>query len=107
MMALADRPLASIRETGVLYVQWGPIFAGAVTAAALALILHSFAAAIGLSVSSTAPTWRDASLALVFLTGLYLVLAALLSYGIGGYLAGRLRSGLDYGARVRRLSSGT
>jgi hypothetical protein len=56
------------------------------------LVLHSFAAAIGLSVSSTAPTWRDASLPLVLLSGLYLVLVALAAYGLGGYVAGRLRS---------------
>jgi hypothetical protein len=72
-------------------VQWGPVTAGAIAAAALALVLHGFAAALGLSVSSTAPTWRDASVALVLLSGLYLVLAAVVSYGFGGYLAGRLR----------------
>jgi hypothetical protein len=42
-------------------------------------VLHSFAVAIGLAVSSTAPTWRDASFALVALSGLYLVLSALIS----------------------------
>ncbi|TMJ66015.1 MAG: hypothetical protein E6G91_20275, partial [Alphaproteobacteria bacterium] len=68
------------------------MIAGAIGAAALALVLHGFAAAIGISVSSAAPTWRDASLALVLLSGLYLILAALLSYGFGGYLAGRLGS---------------
>ena len=76
------------------YVQWGPIFAGAVAAAALALVLHSFAAAIGLAVSSTSPTWRDASFALWLLSGVYLVLVAIASYGLGGYIAGRLRSPL-------------
>jgi hypothetical protein len=60
-------------------------------------VLHSFAGAIGLAASSTAPTWRDASLALVALSGLYLVLVALLSYGIGGYVAGRMRSRLSEG----------
>src|SRR5215203_1187487 len=40
----------------VPYVQWGPVFAGAVSAAALATVLHAFAGAIGLAVSSTAPT---------------------------------------------------
>src|SRR5712671_719003 len=50
-----------------------------------------------LSVSSTAPTWRDASVALVLLTGLYLVLAAIASYGFGGYLAGRLRPAITDG----------
>jgi hypothetical protein len=40
----------------ILYPEWGPIVAGAIAAAALALVLHVFAVAIGLSVSST---WRD------------------------------------------------
>jgi hypothetical protein len=73
-------------------LQWGPIIAGAVAAAALALVLHTFAAAIGLAVGSAAPTWRDTSMALVLLSGLYLLLAALASYGLGGYIAARVRS---------------
>jgi hypothetical protein len=76
------------------YVEWTPVVAGAIAAAALALVLHAFAVAIGLSVSSTAPTWRDASFALVLLSGLYLLLAALASYGLGGYLAGLTRARL-------------
>ena len=73
-------------------LSWGSIIAGALFAAALAFILHSFAAAIGLAVSSAAPTWRDASFALVLLSGLYLVVVAVLTYGLGGYLAARIRS---------------
>jgi hypothetical protein len=76
------------------YIQWGPVIAGAVAAAALGFVLHAFAGAIGLAVSSTAPTWRDASSALWVLSGLYLVLVALAAYGLGGYIAGRLRSRL-------------
>jgi hypothetical protein len=78
----------------VCYLEWGPVVAGAIAAAALALVLHAFSLAIGLSVSSTAPTWRDASFALVLLSGLYLALAALASYGLGGYLAGLMRARL-------------
>ena len=80
------RPASLVER--ILYLQWGPIVDGAIAAAALALVLHVFAVAIGLSVSSTAPTWRDASFALVLLSGLYVVLAAFASYGFGGYLAG-------------------
>ena len=80
-----------VTDGAVLQVQWGPIIAGGIAATALALVLHSFAVAIGLSVSSTAPTWRDASIALVLLSGLYLLLAAIVSYGFGAYLAGRMR----------------
>ena len=76
------------------YVQWGPVFAGALAAAAVSLVMHSFAAAIGLAVSSTAPTWRDASLALWLLSGVYLVVVAAAAYGLGGYVAGRMREGL-------------
>jgi hypothetical protein len=84
-----SRPATLVER--ILYPEWGPIIAGGIAAAALALVLHAFALAIGLSVSSTAPTWRDASFALVLLSGLYLILAALASYGLGGYLAGLMR----------------
>jgi hypothetical protein len=89
--ASADGPVAA--PGGPLsYIHWGPVIAGAVVAAATAFVLHTFAGAIGLAVSSTAPTWRDASIALWLLSGLYLILVALVSYGAGGYLAGRVRS---------------
>jgi hypothetical protein len=76
-------------------VNWGAVVSGTVAAAALAFVLHSFAAAIGLSISSMAPTWRDASIALVVASGLYLLLSALVSYGFGAYIAGRMRSPLQ------------
>ena len=79
-MAPPNRPAAAVTEGTVVYVQWAPIFAGAVVAAALSFVLHAFAAGIGLSISSTAPTWRDASIALVILSGLYLILVALAAY---------------------------
>lgn len=85
-----ESPVAGV-DGGGTGIHWAPIIAGAIVAAALALVLHSFALALGLSVSSPAPTWRDASFALVFLSGLYLVLVAVISYGLGGYIAGRLR----------------
>ena len=79
------------RALGVSDIQWGPVIAGAIAAAALATVLHAFAAAIGLAVGSTAPTWRDASIGLWILSGVYLILVALASYGLGGYVAGILR----------------
>ena len=45
-------------------LQWTPIVAGALTATAVSSILVTFAATMGLGVSSAAPTWRDASVAL-------------------------------------------
>lgn len=75
-------------------IEWGPVIAGAIAAAALAFVLHGFATAVGISLSSAAPTWRDASFALVFLSGLYLLLLSILSYGFGAYVAARMRSRL-------------
>jgi hypothetical protein len=73
------------------YLQWTPVVAGAFCAAALSFILVTFAVAVGLGVSSTSPTWRDASVALAILSGIYLILQALVSFGFGGYIAGRTR----------------
>jgi hypothetical protein len=78
----------------VRYLQWGPIIAGALAAAAFSFVLHSFAGAVGLAVSSTAPTWRDSSVVLWILSGIYLVVVAAAAYSLGGYVAGRMRAGL-------------
>src|SRR5579872_639495 len=83
----ADRPLGD-RWT----LQWTPIVAGAFVACAVSSIMLTFATSVGLGVSSTAPTWRDASVALWVLSCIYLILQALVSFGCGGYLAGRVRS---------------
>jgi hypothetical protein len=74
---------------GPRVIQWGPVLAGAFAACALSFILVSFGVAIGLGVSSTSPTWRDTSSALALLSGLYLILQAIASFALGGYIAGR------------------
>src|SRR3954454_738719 len=85
-------------ETEPSTLQWTPVIAGALAATALSLILVTFAAAVGLGVSSSAPTWRDASVALWLLSGLYLILQAVVSFAFGAYIAGRLRRPLVAGA---------
>ena len=74
------------------YIHWGPIVAGAVVAAATSFVLMAFAAALGLSVASPSPTWRDTSVALALLSGLWVLIVAVGSLALGGYLAGRVRS---------------
>ncbi len=91
-MTMSETRAVPLAEGTVVGLDWTPVVAGTLAAAALAFVLHGFALAIGLSVSSTAPTWRDASFALVVLSGLYLVLVAIVSYGFGGYVAARLRA---------------
>ena len=84
---VVEKNIAALR-----YVEWGAIIAGALLTAALAFVLQSFAIAIGLGVSSTSPTWRDASVGLMLLSAFYLFLVAFVSYGVGAYVTGRLAS---------------
>lgn len=86
----SSEPLADT-EIGPEFLHWGPVIAGALVASAFLLILVAFGTALGLSVASTAPTWRDTSPTLSVLSGVYLVLVALVSFGFGGYVAGRSR----------------
>ena len=52
----------------------------------------SFASAIGLMVASPSPTWRDTSVWLALLSGFWIIVVAVGSFALGGYLAGRVRS---------------
>jgi hypothetical protein len=76
------------------YLSWSAIFAGASVAAAASFVLISFGATLGLSVASPSSTWRDTSTSLAIVGGLWLLLTALASFGLGGYLSGRLRKTL-------------
>ena len=73
-------------------VSWGAIVAGAVGAAALALLLIAFGAGLGLSAVSP---WSDSGVSASAFktgTGIYLVIVAVMSSAVGGYLAARLRT---------------
>src|SRR5262245_34784188 len=74
------------------YVHWGPVIAGAAVAAATSFVLLTFAGAVGLSIASPSPTWRDASIGLALLSGFWVLVVAVGSMALGGYLAGRVRS---------------
>ena len=72
-------------------VSWAAIAAGAVAAAALAPLLIAFGAGLGLSAISP---WSDSGVSASTFktgTGIYLVIVAVMSSAVGGYLAGRLR----------------
>ena len=73
-------------------VSWAAVAAGAVGAAALALLLIAFGAGLGLSAVSP---WSDSGVSASTFktgTGIYLVIVAVMSSGVGGYLAARLRT---------------
>jgi hypothetical protein len=74
------------------YIHWGPVIAGAVVAAAVWSVLMAFAAAVGMMIASPSPTWRDTSVWLALLSGLWIIVVTAGSYALGGYIAGRVRS---------------
>lgn len=76
------------------YVEWAPIIAGAVTAAAVSILLLAFGSAIGLTGVSP---WPDSGLPwwlLALIAAFWFLLVQIGSYAAGGYLAGRLRAPL-------------
>lgn len=73
-------------------VSWGAIFAGAAGAAALSLILLVLGTGLGLS-SASAFSSQGASAATLGIAGIaWITFTQLAASGMGGYLAGRLRS---------------
>ncbi|WPB55830.1 hypothetical protein [Xylophilus sp. GOD-11R] len=73
-------------------VSWGAIFAGAAAAAALSLILLVLGAGLGMA---SASPWADrgADAGTLGIAGiLWITITGLLASGMGGYLAGRLRT---------------
>lgn len=73
-------------------VEWGPIIAGAALTTAIALVLLTFGAALGLSVTSAYDNGDPSPAAYAIAAGLYLLWVQLTSFYIGGYVAARLRA---------------
>jgi hypothetical protein len=85
------RPAATLvdAQSGL---SWAAIAAGAVGAAALTLVLVAFGAGLGLSAISP---WGNSGVSAATFktgTGIYLVIVAVMSSAVGGYLAARLRT---------------
>jgi hypothetical protein len=86
------QPGADTGEPSVAGVSWAAVTAGAVVSCALTLVLLAFGIGLGLSVVSP---WAGAGVSATTFkigTGLYLIVIAMLSSSIGGYIAGRLRT---------------
>src|SRR4029453_16024528 len=94
MTTIEEERVSPAHVAAPRYLSWTPAVAGALIATAFSTVLIAFGTAIGLGVASSAPTWRDASVALWLLSGIYLILVSLFSFGIGGYVPGRIRTNL-------------
>jgi len=89
--AIATTP-SSVVELQNSGVSWASVAAGAVTAAALTLLLVAFGAGIGLSSVSPWSGSNVAGSAFATGTGIYLLIVGVMASAVGGYLAARLRT---------------
>jgi hypothetical protein len=90
--AVVIQPEVAAGEPAVAGISWPAIAAGSVVSCALTVVLIAFGVGLGLSVVSP---WSGAGVSATTFkigTGLYLVVIAMLSSSIGGYIAGRLRT---------------
>jgi hypothetical protein len=85
-------PELAASTTGLSYVQWGAVLAGALIAAAVSFVLLSFGSAIGLAVTPLATSWRTSTMLLGGLSGFWILVVSVGAMATGGYVAGRMRS---------------
>ena len=72
-------------------IDWRAIFAGAVAAAAVSIVLAGFGAALGLSLTSARPYAGLSALTLGILTAIWFTGVNVAAFSAGGYVAGRMR----------------
>lgn len=102
--------IAPAVDEGRSYMDWPAIFAGAALAAAISLVLLTFGAALGLSLTS-AHEGESASLFWIAIVGgLWLLWVQVSASFAGGYLAGRMRrrhgDATEYESDIRDGSHG-
>jgi hypothetical protein len=89
---IVARAGTEIDEPSISGISWGAVAAGAVVSCTLTLVVLAFGVGLGLTVVSP---WAGSGVSATTFkigTGLYLIVIAMLSSSIGGYVAGRLRS---------------
>src|ERR1700761_6531299 len=73
-------------------VSWAAVIAGAVAAVAITLLLVALGTGIGLSSVSPWSSSNPSPTTFTLLAAVWLIIVQWLSSGLGGYLAGRLRT---------------
>lgn len=90
-------PTASIMvdppvESSSSAMSWGPVIAGAFVATVVTLVLMLVGAGLGLTLVSPFPAESSSATTLSVYAAVWLVIVQWVSSGVGGYLAGRLRT---------------
>ncbi|WP_242662376.1 hypothetical protein [Teichococcus deserti] len=89
-LSLGETELPATYQSPVSAISWGAILGGAAGAAAVSLILVLLGTGFGLAIASP---WSGPTATAVGVTAaVWLVITQWLSSGIGGYIAGRLRT---------------
>lgn len=84
--------LSASEESSATAVSWGPIIAGAFAASTLTFILMLLGSGLGLTMVSPWSGSGASTTAFAVSTAIWLIIVQWLSSGVGGYLAGRLRT---------------
>ena len=79
-------------EPSISGASWGAIFAGAVVSLAVTFVVIAFGTGLGLSVVSPWETSGVSATTFKIGTGIFLIVTAMFSSSLGGYIAGRLRT---------------
>ena len=87
-----DAPVALYASAPARSVQWGAVILGAIGAMAISMVLLTFGAGIGLSATSAQPYAGASAKALAVISALYTAITLVASFGIGGYVTGRMRA---------------
>jgi hypothetical protein len=90
-MAVSELPVPVAVANERPAVQWGPIVLGGLGASAISIVLLAFGSGIGLSAVSAHPYAGASAKALAVISGIYVLITAVVSFALGGYVAGRLR----------------
>lgn len=92
---MADSTQSKIVSHGIAspspsYLEWGPVWGGAIVAIAISTILAQFGATVGLAAGD--PIRADNTVSYNFIAvSLWLLLVSISSSGAAGYIAGRMR----------------
>jgi hypothetical protein len=90
--AVLERPMSTGSEPSASAVSWAAISAGTVAAVALAVVLTTLGAGLGLTTLSAWPNAGATATTFTISAGIGLIVVQWLSSALGGFVTGRLRT---------------